>query len=183
MGKQKLLLPWAGKPLLRHLVDELLASRVHRIVVVLGAVHDEVRTSLKGAAVAIVTNPKSAESGMLSSVRIGLEATVDLGEAFMVVLGDQPSLSARLVDELIAFWEQDKRDIVRPVFRERHGHPVLIPVAFRARVLQDFDEVGLKGLLRTYPERVRELKGSDQGVVTDVDTPEDYERERRRLNG
>ena len=183
MGRQKLLLPWAGKPLLRHLIDELAMSRIHRVVVVLGAAHDDVRATLKGSAVSIVTNPKSAESGMLSSVRIGLAAEAELGDAFMVVLGDQPSLSTRLVDALIAFWEQDKRDIVRPVHDGRHGHPVLIPANFRDRVLHDFDEVGLKGLLRTHPERVRELSGFDQGVVTDVDTPEDYERERRRLNG
>ena len=50
-------------------------------------------------------------------------------------------------------------------------------------MLTDFDELGLKGLLRRYPERVRDWTVGDPGVIKDIDTPDDYRRERRRWDG
>ena len=179
MGRQKLLLPWAGKTLVRHIVDELVASKVSDVVVVSGPSHNEVRDCLSGVEVQMVRNPKP-EEGMLTSVRIGLSRMHPSSQAFMVVLGDQPSLSTCLVDGVIGYWHQHSDAIVRPVYAESHGHPVIIPREFESLVMTQFDDVGLKGLLRKYPGRVKEWFVSDPGVIEDIDTPEDYERELAR---
>ena len=178
MGRQKLLLPWAGKTVIQNIVDELLASSVHAVRVVAGDHFDELKSRLQNRNLEVLFNP-IAEEGMLTSVRAGLSGAESDG--FMIVLGDQPSLSSRLIDGLIAFWLDDPSSIVRPNFDGLHGHPVLIPDEFRDRVLDHYDEVGLKGLLREYPQRVREWVIDDPGVVRDIDTPEDYSQELARL--
>lgn len=180
MGRQKLLLPWAGKLLVRHLVDELLASLLDEVVVVTGPDHEGVSSALSGAKVSLVQNPRT-EDGMLSSVRIGLLSVAPDVAGFMVVLGDQPSLNASLIDRLIREWREDTSRIVRPRFGDRNGHPVLIPAEYRQRVLSEFDDVGLKGLLRAVPERIRAVSVADPGAVTDVDTPDQLAEERARL--
>ena len=180
MGRQKLLLPWDGKTVLRHIVDELAASKIVETIVVTGEDHDQIAECLAGAEVVLVSN-RAVHEGMLSSVRVGLRAVGEKADGVMIGLGDQPSLSSSLINGVIDLWRKDTSCIVRPNFEGRHGHPVLIPIEFRERILLDYDDVGLKGLLREFPDRVREWDVDDPGAVIDIDTPEDYAREVARL--
>ena len=147
MGRQKLLLPWAGKTVIQHIVDELLSSSVRDVRVVAGDHFDAIDALFEGKSVEVVFNP-IAEQGMLTSVRTGIADGG--GDGFMVVLGDQPSLHRSLIDGLIKFWMRDPSSIVRPSFEGAHGHPVLNPSEFSNRVMDHYDEIGLKGLLREF---------------------------------
>jgi len=180
MGQQKLLLPWAGKAVLRHIVDELDSSEIDETIVVTGGDHDLMIDCLKGCDVILERN-RTVHEGMLSSVRTGLRKVGERAHAIMIVLGDQPSLSSSLINGVIGFWRKEASCIARPVYREGHGHPVLIPIEFREVILSDFDDVGLKGLLHQFPDRVREWSVDDPGVLIDIDTPEDYAYELARL--
>ena len=71
MGVQKLLLPFGGKTVIGHIVDQLLASTVGEVHVVVGHEAERLSAELSGRAVSFVTNPEY-KSGMLSSVRCGL---------------------------------------------------------------------------------------------------------------
>ncbi len=180
MGQQKLLLPWGNKPIIRHIADELAASAVKQTIVITGSDHVPVSACLAGAPVQIAQN-LTPRQGMLSSVRTGLRLVDKKADGFMVVLGDQPGLNTTLVNALAAFWAADRTSLARPIFQQRRGHPLIVPMEFREAVLNNFDGVGLKGLLRQAPERIREWPAEDVGAVTDIDTPEDYQRERQRL--
>ena len=180
MGRQKLLLPWAGKAVLRHIVDELAASEIDETIVVTGGDHDRMVDCLIGCDVVVERN-RAVHEGMLSSVRTGLRIVGEGAHAVMIVLGDQPSLSSKLINVVIGVWRKERAQIVRPVFKGGHGHPVLIPIEFREEILSGFDDVGLKGLLHRFPDRVREWSVDDPGVLIDIDTPEDYARELARL--
>lgn len=180
MGQQKLLLPWAGKAVLRHIVDELAESEISETIVVTGGDHDLIVDCLKECDVVLERN-RAVHEGMLSSVRTGLRRVGEGTYAVMIVLGDQPSLSSSLINGVIGFWRKDRSQIVRPAFNGGHGHPVVIPIEFREVILSGFDDVGLKGLLHQFPDRVREWSVDDPGVLIDIDTPEDYARELARL--
>ncbi|MDB4796838.1 nucleotidyltransferase family protein [bacterium] len=180
MGQQKLLLPWAGKAVLRHIVDELDTSEIDRTIVVTGGDHDLMVDCLKGCDVVVERN-RTVHEGMLSSVRTGLKKVGEGAHAVMIVLGDQPSLSSSLINGVIGFWRKDGSRIVRPAFNGGHGHPVLIPIGFREKIMSEFDDVGLKGLVHQFPDRVREWDVDDPGVLIDIDTPEDYAHELARL--
>ena len=91
MGVQKLLLPFAGKTVIAHIVDQILASNIDDIYVVVGHESERVRRELSERNVTIVSNP-DYESGMLSSVRCGLAALPEECRAVLVALGDQPSI-------------------------------------------------------------------------------------------
>jgi molybdenum cofactor cytidylyltransferase len=175
MGTQKLLLPLAGKPVIAHVVDELLRSPVDAVLVVVGRDNGRTRAAVGSRRVTFVANPNPDE-GMLSSVRCGLRALSGDCEAVVVALGDQPGVSAEVVSQIIQSFRSTGRGIVVPVHQGRRGHPLLISMGFRDEILNHFDAVGLRGLLESHPDEVLEEEVPTPAILEDMDTQEDYER-------
>src|SRR5579875_284501 len=125
--RHKLLLPLAGRPLVQHSVEAILASRARPLVIVLGHRAEEVRAALgeyaSHSAVELVVNSAYAQ-GMSTSLRCGLQALLARAARLhepqpasaLIFLGDQPFISARLIDRLIAAWHSSGRPIVAPSY-------------------------------------------------------------------
>lgn len=177
MGTQKLLLPFAGKTVIEHVIDRVVAGGVADIVVVVGA-DARVAEAASQRNVRLVHNP-DPDRGMLSSVRCGLRALPGTCDAVLVVLGDQPSLSAGLVARVLEVSRTSPGKILVPSFEGRRGHPLLLPIGYREEVLTRYDEEGLRGLLRTHAGDVLELP-SDASALADMDDLADYRRELKR---
>jgi molybdenum cofactor cytidylyltransferase len=177
-GVQKLLLPFAGSTVIGHVVGQLLASPVERVVVVVGT---EPRVPAAVAAVAapdrtiVVVNEKP-DDDMLGSARRGLRALPAGCDAVLLVPGDQPSITPGLVRQVIDAYATRGRGIVVPAHRGRRGHPLLFDARYVPEVLGGYDGVGVRGLLRSHPDDVLELEVADAGVAEDVDLPGDYDR-------
>jgi molybdenum cofactor cytidylyltransferase len=176
MGVQKLLLPFSGKTVIGHIVDQLLASTIGEVHVVVGHQAERISAELSGRAVTIVNNP-NYESGMLSSVRCGLRSLPEECRAVMVVLGDQPSITTKLINKMLRSFAATEKSILVPLNESRRGHPVLFSRQYRDEILTHFNDVGLRGLLHKHPEEVFELTVSTDSVLYDMDYPEDYRRE------
>ncbi len=176
MGAQKVLLPFGGKTVIAHIVDQLLASAVDEVYVVTGHQGERVGGALSGRPVSIVNNP-DYESGMLSSVRCGLRALPRQCRAVLVVLGDQPSVTSQLVDLMLQSLNTTEKRILVPFHDGRRGHPILFSELYREEILTHYDDVGLRGLLHAHPDEVFELTVSTPCVLSDMDYPEDYQRE------
>jgi molybdenum cofactor cytidylyltransferase len=179
MGTQKLLLPFAGQTLIGHVVDEIAASPVRRVIVVVAADDNAIGAALTGKAVTIVRNPNE-DGDMLSSVRAGLRALPGGAQAVLTALGDQPWIQAKLIEQIIRASEASGCGIVVPVHSDRTGHPVLFHSRYVEQILTGFEGVGLRGLLRSYADDVERLPVPDSFVLTDIDWPADYQRELAR---
>jgi molybdenum cofactor cytidylyltransferase len=201
MGSQKLLLPFAGGTVIAHVVGQVLAAPVDRTVVVVGADAELVAAALAGRAVEFVANP-DPEGDMLSSVRCGLRALPADCEAALVALGDQPGITAGLVGRMVEAWlaapwgqapaasshsaiacRGAKSGIYVPACGGRRGHPILFSARYRDEILGGFGGVGLRGLLQSHPQDVREVPVPPELLLEDMDYPEDYRRELGKLEG
>jgi molybdenum cofactor cytidylyltransferase len=100
-GSQKLLASLAGRPLLQHAVDAACASSLSPVVIVLGADSDGITAQLEPRRARIVRNPDYA-SGQASSLRTGVGALGAEADAAVVLLGDQPGVTAALLEALVA---------------------------------------------------------------------------------
>jgi len=180
MGRPKQMLAWQGKTLLRHVLDSLIDSAVDDIILVLGHEAEAIRkslTDLQSSRIKVVINP-DYKRGMASSLRRGLLALVPGSEAFLVLLADQPGIGPEIIDRLIrGFREADpKRGIVRPVYRGRPGHPVLIGVRYLQEALQLQGDVGARQILIDHPVDILEIEVDRDAVLKDIDTPEEYQK-------
>lgn len=176
MGAQKLLLPFGGKTVIAHIVDELLASAIDEVYVVAGHQAKRISWELSGRPVSVVTN-SNYKSGMLSSVRCGLAALPQQCKAILVALGDQPSITTRLIDQMLRSFAATEKQILVPLYRGKRGHPILLSELYHDEILNDYDNVGLRGLLHAHGDDVFELTVSTGAVLCDMDCPEDYRRE------
>jgi molybdenum cofactor cytidylyltransferase len=179
MGAQKLLLPWRGKTVVAHIADEILRSPIDQTIVVAGRDAAGIAATLAGRSVTIVTTANTGD--MLNTVRIGLAALPLDCQAVLVALGDQPSITAELVVQMLHAYRTAGRGIVVPVHDGKLGHPILFSTRYRQEIMTEYDGVGLRGLLLKHPDDMFELPVSTGSVLTDMDYPEDYRRELAKL--
>lgn len=175
MGTQKLLLPWAGQTVIGHIVDQVLAAGLNHVWVVVGADREAVSHALSGRPLTLVTNP-DPDAEMLSSVRCGLKALPPECEAAAIVLGDQPGIQVTLIATLIAEYHRTKAAIVTPIHKETGGHPLILSSRMFDEVLNNFDGIGLKGLLASHANAIHQVELSDPALLLDIDHPQDYQR-------
>jgi molybdenum cofactor cytidylyltransferase len=181
MGVQKLLLPFVGKTVISHIVDQLTESCVDQIHVVIGCQADQISGELSDRSVSLVNN-HNYESGMLSSVRCGLNAISNQCRTVLVALGDQPSITSQLIDQMLQTFASTEKQILVPLYNNKRGHPIVFSSVYRDEILAQYDDVGLRGLLYAHKDDIFELPVQTPGVLSDMDYPEDYQRELQRGN-
>jgi len=168
-------LPFRGHTILEEVLAQAAASGLASITVVTGAHAEAIAPLARGARICTVHNPNYA-AGMLSSVRCGLMGAPTDADGYMVLLGDQPGISAAVMDRVLEAWAAGPASIAVAAYEGRRGHPLVFAAAHRAEVLSQFDEVGLRGLAHAHAGEVVEVPCPSVEVLIDVDTPDDYAR-------
>ncbi|HVJ53232.1 MAG TPA: molybdopterin-binding/glycosyltransferase family 2 protein [Aliidongia sp.] len=172
MGRNKLLIEIDGASMVERAVDAALASAASPVIVVLGHQADSVRARLAGRKVVLVKNPDYAQ-GLSTSLKRGLAAVPDEADGIVVCLADMPGIGQRLIDRLIAaFNPLEGREIIVPSRDGKRGNPVLWGSRFLPELATVSGDTGAKHLLGAYPEYLVEIVAEDDGVLTDLDTPE-----------
>lgn len=180
MAQAKLLLSYAGKTIIETVVSQTLASSVDDTLVVLGAYRARISKKLKNMPVRTVVNSQY-NRGMLSSVQLGFRTLPKTTQAAVILLGDQPSISSQIIDDLIQGYERSGRGIVLPTCKGERGHPVLIDLKFKAEIERLAPDVGLRGVVYSHPEDIYEVSVDDPGILKDIDTLDDYRRDLKSL--
>ena len=166
-GGTKQLAELDGRPLLSYALDAV--AGISPRVVVLGHAADEILAAVDLHGARPVICPDFAD-GQAASLKCGI-AALDT-DAVLVVLGDQPGITARALDAMIA--AAGDEDAVRATYDGVPSHPVLLrrPLLERAGELRG--DVGFRDLLRD--ARVREVEVGHLADPADIDTREELAR-------
>jgi molybdenum cofactor cytidylyltransferase len=171
-GPNKLLETVGRAPLVRRVVDEVLASKARPVIVVTGHQREHVEEALAGLPVRFVHNPDYAE-GLSTSVKAGIAAVPPEADAALISLGDMPQVDTRLVDRLVAAFDPAKGAlIVLPTFEGKRGNPVLWSRRFFHDLSELQGDVGARHLIGAYPDAVAEVPADSRAVFFDIDTPD-----------
>jgi molybdenum cofactor cytidylyltransferase len=167
-GGTKQLAELDGRPLLEHALATVTA--VSPRVVVLGHAAEEIRASvdLHGAEPVVC---EEGHEGQSASLRRGLAALAG-ADAVLVVLGDQPGITASAIDAVLA--EGGDEDAVRATYDGVPGHPVLLRRALLDRAGELRGDSGFRDLLNS--ARVREVEVGHLADPADIDTREELAR-------
>jgi len=179
MGRPKQLLEVDGRPMLEAVVAQANSSRLDEVLVVLGANAEEIRGQVQLGRARVLINPHH-QTGMASSLRAGLAALDGQIDRAMVILGDQPDISARLIDELLDLQHESGLPAAALSFAGLLHPPVVLRRDLWEEVMSLEGDVGCRAVIRARPELVASLPVPDRKHPVDVDTPQDYERLVRR---
>jgi molybdenum cofactor cytidylyltransferase len=161
-----------GKTIADRLISTFQAGGAE-VYLVVGHRGEEIKSGIKSQAVTIVNNPEYA-SGMFSSVQAGARALRPGYEAFFVMPVDMPLVSPSTIRTLISASAEHTEKILYPVFSGKRGHPPLIPISL-ATVIGGWKREGnLKEVLRSYENLAVEIAMPDEGILLDINTPDDY---------
>jgi len=179
MGTPKATLAYRGRTFLELIVETLSEGGLDPIVVVLGHQAEEIRRQVRIEPALVVINP-DYRSGQTSSLQAGLRAmAADDPEAVLLCLVDHPAVSKETVRTLVATFRQCGAPVVIPTYQGRRGHPVLIGRQLYQKLLALACDAGADSVVRRYRPETEFNEVEDEGVVIDVDDPEEY----RRLSG
>jgi molybdenum cofactor cytidylyltransferase len=105
------------------------------------------------------------------TVRLGLEALPDL-DACMFLPGDQPLLRRETVAMLLNNWKENPDRIIRPVYEDEEGSPVVFP-AWAIPELKNLPEGKGGGVvIKNHPYEVCRVSIANPFELADADTPE-----------
>jgi molybdenum cofactor cytidylyltransferase len=176
MGEPKQLLPVHGRPLLEAALAAACESRLDEVVVVLGANADQIRHTVRLGRARVVLNREYAE-GMSTSLRAGIASLGSHVGRAVVILGDQPDISAEVVDLLLDTQAASGLPAAALSFDGLLHPPVVLARAMWGDIESLEGDVGCRALVRAHPELVAAVAADRPGGhPVDIDTREDFER-------
>ncbi len=160
--------------MLQHVLDRLAGVRLDDVVVVLGHDAEAVEDAIRWRSERRLRNPDPSR-GLSSSLQVGLDALTAGTDAALIVLGDQPLVSAAAIEALLEAGPEPDRPVVVPVYAGDGGrNPVLLGRAAFDLVAGARGDRGLGPVIEAHPELVREVAVEGVGANPDVDTRADY---------
>ena len=176
MGRPKQTLHFQGESLIRRAALAALGAGCRPVVVVTGANAELMKSELDGLDVFEVLNALW-QTGMASSLRVGIKGVVDAdanANAAVIMLCDQPHVTADVISDIIAAHRTTGRNIVASTYGGSFGVPALFSREFFAELEQLEGAAGAKQVIHRHASLAHFLPFKYGDV--DVDTPGDFSR-------
>ena len=172
MGAIKPLIVIDGQPILVRVITTLRAAGIERIIVVLGykAALIEKEVDLFRC---ILANNMDYESGMGSSLSLGVSLVSPEATGFLVVHADMPYVQETTVRKVIARASAGAK-IVAPVCSGVRGFPVYLDSGCREELLPTLKgEIGARVYIAQHEQDLVLIEVDDPGATIDIDRPQD----------
>ncbi len=173
MGKTKQLLPFEKNTLLGQVIQNAGESTLHEIIVVLGYSADKIEKAIDLSGTKIVRNTAYSK-GQSTSLIKGLENISSICDAAIFLLGDQPLVSAAIINRLIDAFETSIAPIIIPYCNGKRGNPVIIARSLFYRLKSLSGDTGPRVLFDEFKESILKVSIPNEAILVDVDTKNDY---------
>ena len=172
LGEPKQLLPFGTGTLLDHTLATARASGFDQLIVALGGSSEEIRRRVDLSQAEVVENPDYGE-GCSSSIAAGLSAVDARSETLVLMLGDQPGVTASTVRALLA-GRGESTPLAVCGYDDGRGHPLAFSRALFGELGELQGDKAVWKLLDRHAGEVVEVRVPGS-VPPDIDTREDYE--------
>ena len=162
--RNKMTLTFNDIPIICNVIESM-KEYCTKIVIVTGHYHDEIVEAVSKYSQVTVKRNLNYDLGMFSSVISGV---TEINSDFFLTPGDYPLIKKETYQALLA-----ESGLIRvPIFKGRKGHPILISKELIKPLLEEPIDSNLKVFRDRY--KVNYVESSDEGVLIDVDTMEDF---------
>lgn len=173
LGRAKQLLELDGEPAVRRVAHCVLSTDPLDCIVVLGHEAGHIESALDGVRVRAL-RIIDADTGMAASLGAGVNALDKRCDGALIVLTDQPALTAEHLRALVDAWRARPAQAAASAYAGVLGVPALLPRGWFAEVAALRGNVGARALLRARADEVVAIAAPD--LARDIDTPDDLAR-------
>ena len=171
-GENKLTKKIRGIPLIKNSVKNILASPVDELIVVLGYQKEIIEKLIdKNEKIKFVFN-NNFESGMASSIKIGLNNLSEKTEAFFICLGDMPMINQDVYNQLIR--SRNNKEIIVPTYKGQQGNPILFSKSMKSIIISIEGDIGAKKILEQNKDKILKVKIDDINITKDFNTKDNF---------
>ena len=184
MGTEKALLPWEGSTFLTATIERLMPL-VEVVIIVAGNNVESLKQTVYAKGGYLAVNPDPSR-GQFSSLQVGLHEVLNRGrDAALVTHVDRPPAKAETIKLLKqTFITQAARgqwavvpECADPASGEmKHGHPIVVGRELIEQFLRAPATSIARDIEHAHQSRITYLPVTDTAVITNVNTPEEYER-------
>ena len=178
MGDFKPMLKIGTISMVQRTIANFQQAGVFPIVLVTGYRSEELEKHVAKTGVICVKNEDYAHTQMFDSAKIGFSYIMDKCDRTFFSPVDVPLFT---VNTIMRLMESNAR-VVRPVCGDADGHPILLSCEILPTLMETGNDKGLKSAVDACCDDIETIEVSDEGVLQDADTPEDYQRLIERHN-
>jgi len=171
MGTFKPLLKFGSVTIAQQIIITLHQAGASPVVVVAGYNADMFEKHVSHMGAVCLRNEHYADSQMLDSAKIGLAFIQRHCDRVLFTPVDIPLFTNNTIKMLLA----EDGPVALPVYEGIEGHPLLISSVLIPSILDYSGDNGLEGAIKSCGKEKRLVPVKDDGVLFDVDTPEDYQ--------
>jgi molybdenum cofactor cytidylyltransferase len=174
LGQPKQLLPYGESTLLGNVLDVARGCPFHQRICVIGGAAPSVRAEVDLRGFEVVENVVFGE-GCSSSITAALSAVDPAAERLVLMLGDQPGVTAGSVGALIGAVVAGRRGaaLAACMYDDGRGHPLAFARSTFASLAALHGDKGVWKLLDQRGDEVVDVRVAGS-IPRDVDTLEDY---------
>ncbi len=159
---------------MEHTVDEANSAGADPVIVVLGSNADQMETILDQKKVRTIEN-KEWEEGMASSIRCGIETLfhiAPLSDGVIIMVCDQPFVSAALLRLLISTQNKTGKSIVTSLYENAIGPPCFFHKTIFPELLELKGDAGARKIVDKHRNEMATVLFQNGNI--DIDTDADY---------
>ena len=171
-GENKLIRKIQGSHLIKHSINNILASSIDELIIVLGFQKEIIEKLIdKNKKIKIIFN-ENFEKGMASSIKMGLNKLSDKTESFFICLGDMPMINHDIYNLLIK--SRDKKEIIIPTYRGQQGNPILFNKSMKEKIMDINGDIGAKKILKLSKNKIFNLEINNHFITKSFNTQDDF---------
>lgn len=169
-GEPKLFAEINGKSFIRIIIENLRTAGIEKIIAVVNEKTYK-RAMDSGPDADLIINPEP-EKGMITSVYTGLNKAKGF-DGILIVPVDHPLISAETYRHLCGFFRDNPDKIIKPAYRGKTGHPVIMPYGIKELITGDDTEGGLNTILKNSEFEIIYTEVDDPAILKNINTAED----------
>ena len=171
-GDNKLVKKIRDIPLIKHSVNNILASSIDELIIVLGYQKEIIEKLLdKNEKIKVVFN-RDFESGIASSIKTGLGHLSKKTEFFFICLADMPLVNHNIYNQMIG--SKNNKEIIVPTYKGQQGNPVLFSNSMKDKIMNIQGDIGAKKILELNKDKIFNLEINDQSITKDFNTKSNF---------
>lgn len=175
LGENKLLVDFNGKPMVYWAIKAVKESSIENIMLIYK--DEEVEKIGKSFNIKTILNERYM-LGQSEGIKLGVNSSLE-EDGFMFILGDQPFLTSKTLDEMKTVFQKENKIII-PRYKGRRGSPNIFPRRFIRALLELEGDIGGRKIIKNNENEVIFYEIENEIELEDIDSKETLDELRKR---